>query len=57
MKNLTQIIRVSDVVLIGPFLIVVGGLFPTLPMSVRVTLIILGILIILYNGYNFLSNV
>lgn len=52
--NNTQVIRlVGDVILIGPFLIVVGSIFPSLPISIRLTLIFLGILIILYNGYNF----
>ena len=54
MKNLTQIIRASDVVLIGPFLIGVGVSFNSLPLIIRIILVFLGVTIIGYNGYNFI---
>lgn len=50
-----QAVRLADVFLIGPFLIWVGFQFQ-LPKTIKIILIALGVLIILYNGYNFIQE-
>ncbi|MBN4061688.1 hypothetical protein JYU20_00640 [Bacteroidales bacterium AH-315-I05] len=46
----------SDVLFIGPFLIIVAIVFKRLPMWVRITLAIIGIVTIIYNGVNWLEE-
>ena len=52
-----QFIRLCDVFLIGPFIIYAGSLKSTLPDSVKIGLIFIGIITIAYNGKNFLKNI
>lgn len=51
----TQIVRIVDVLLIGPVLIY-ASTFKSLPKYLRYFLLITGIATILYNGNNYLKN-
>lgn len=51
-----QDVRLMDVFLIAPFLIFVGVNYKTLPPAIRATLVSLGAVTLLYNGFNYLKN-
>ena len=51
----SQFVRLIDVFVIGPMLIY-AGTFKTLPLYLRLFLVIVGILTITYNGNNYLRN-
>ncbi len=56
-REKTQIIRIIDVVGIGPLMIYAGAKAESdLPKSVRAALIIAGVATIGYNGMNYLAN-
>ena len=56
MKSKGQLIRIIDVVAIGPFMIYAGTRKSNLPPWARVGLIVLGGSTIIYNGRNYLIN-
>jgi len=49
-------VRVADVVFIGPFMIYAGARKSNLPPWARIGLIVLGGSTIIYNGRNYLIN-
>ena len=51
----TQMVRLVDVFLIGPLLIY-ASTFKALPSYLRVSLLLIGIATIVYNGNNYLKN-
>lgn len=54
----SQTIRLVDVFIIGPLLVFVGiKYFRTLPVVLSVSLIVIGVATVLYNGNNYLKNV
>lgn len=50
-----QHVRLIDVFFIAPVLIY-AGFQPSLPKALRVTLVVLGVATIIYNGHNYLIN-
>jgi len=52
MNRIKQLIRILDVFYIGIFLIFVASKYK-LPSGIKIQLIVVGIGIILYNGFNF----
>jgi len=51
----SQLVRVFDIILVGPFLILVAT-YTTLPKTIRAILFFLGLSTIIYNGNNYLKN-
>lgn len=55
-KNKTQLIRIVDVVLIGPVMIYAATRKSSLSENTKLLLLGFGVATILYNGNNYLKN-
>lgn len=53
----TQMIRLVDVLFIGPFLIYVAYTTPGIGETEKFLLFVIGLLTMLYNGDNYLKNI
>lgn len=52
----SQLVRLIDVFLLGPFMIWFGIIATGVSVTLKVIMVILGIATIIYNGWNYLVN-
>jgi len=52
----SQLVRLIDVFLLGPFMIWFGIIATGVSVTLKVIMVILGIATIIYNGWNYLIN-